>query len=106
MIRRPPRSTLFPYTTLFRSVERDLSVRAKRQRAQVVESQDVISVRVRVEHGVELLDALADGLFAKIRAGVDQYAPAVVVHQHRGPGTPVVRVGRSAHLAAAADGRY
>src|SRR2546426_2051013 len=27
MIRRPPRSTLFPYTTLFRSVERDLAVR-------------------------------------------------------------------------------
>src|SRR3712207_8102619 len=24
MIRRPPRSTLFPYTTLFRSYERDL----------------------------------------------------------------------------------
>src|SRR5258707_13807065 len=24
MIRRPPRSTLFPYTTLFRSVERDV----------------------------------------------------------------------------------
>src|SRR3989454_11474723 len=24
MIRRPPRSTLFPYTTLFRSVKRDL----------------------------------------------------------------------------------
>src|SRR5258708_9378017 len=23
MIRRPPRSTLFPYTTLFRSIERD-----------------------------------------------------------------------------------
>src|SRR2546422_5871945 len=27
MIRRPPRSTLFPYTTLFRSVERILSPR-------------------------------------------------------------------------------
>src|SRR5256885_12251940 len=26
MIRRPPRSTLFPYTTLFRSVERELGV--------------------------------------------------------------------------------
>src|SRR2546430_4612764 len=25
MIRRPPRSTLFPYTTLFRSVPRDVS---------------------------------------------------------------------------------
>src|SRR2546422_4860655 len=30
MIRRPPRSTLFPYTTLFRSVQRHLA----RQRAQ------------------------------------------------------------------------
>src|SRR3712207_8404098 len=28
MIRRPPRSTLFPYTTLFRSDERDLTVAA------------------------------------------------------------------------------
>src|SRR5256886_13539976 len=27
MIRRPPRSTLFPYTTLFRSLEDDLGVR-------------------------------------------------------------------------------
>src|SRR2546428_6445825 len=26
MIRRPPRSTLFPYTTLFRSWEKDLAV--------------------------------------------------------------------------------
>src|SRR2546423_9962785 len=28
MIRRPPRSTLFPYTTLFRSILADLAVRA------------------------------------------------------------------------------
>src|SRR3712207_6952216 len=27
MIRRPPRSTLFPYTTLFRSVDANVSVR-------------------------------------------------------------------------------
>src|SRR3712207_8714935 len=26
MIRRPPRSTLFPYTTLFRSIEEDVEV--------------------------------------------------------------------------------
>src|SRR5256886_13473997 len=26
MIRRPPRSTLFPYTTLFRSVSRELAI--------------------------------------------------------------------------------
>src|ERR1039457_3498209 len=29
MIRRPPRSTLFPYTTLFRSVVEPLSVRSR-----------------------------------------------------------------------------
>src|SRR3712207_8834112 len=29
MIRRPPRSTLFPYTTLFRSVKRVVRVRAR-----------------------------------------------------------------------------
>src|ERR1041385_1617929 len=27
MIRRPPRSTLFPYTTLFRSIQREIAVR-------------------------------------------------------------------------------
>src|SRR4051812_49557726 len=30
MIRRPPRSTLFPYTTLFRSLQRHLHVDARR----------------------------------------------------------------------------
>src|SRR3712207_9298182 len=36
MIRRPPRSTLFPYTTLFRSVELAVTLIQRRQlRAQV-----------------------------------------------------------------------
>src|SRR5256885_12063360 len=30
MIRRPPRSTLFPYTTLFRSVEIGVSIKAQK----------------------------------------------------------------------------
>src|SRR3712207_6950726 len=37
MIRRPPRSTLFPYTTLFRSVDRDL-----------VTAERVLPLRLRV----------------------------------------------------------
>src|SRR3712207_7033623 len=48
MIRRPPRSTLVPYTTLFRSV--DALVEAKQERiAQAVESgmpQDVADERL------------------------------------------------------------
>src|SRR5438309_5961380 len=34
MIRRPPRSTLFPYTTLFRSLEAHAGVSGKRLRAR------------------------------------------------------------------------
>src|SRR3712207_7331891 len=38
MIRRPPRSTLFPYTTLFRSIDNDLLVEGdlRRERSQNV----------------------------------------------------------------------
>src|SRR3712207_8942007 len=48
MIRRPPRSTLFPYTTLFRS--------ADVQRAPVAETGDV-GAEGPVLHGVALQDA-------------------------------------------------
>src|SRR3712207_8778661 len=34
MIRRPPRSTLFPYTTLFRSLQQRLSLRLDGRRAR------------------------------------------------------------------------
>src|SRR3712207_8679144 len=42
MIRRPPRSTLFPYTTLFRSVRQvALRIEVDREDAQVQPAQDV-----------------------------------------------------------------
>src|SRR2546429_355706 len=46
MIRRPPRSTLFPYTTLFRSVLIDLRVVAFDVPRQRVVSRDNVSVEV------------------------------------------------------------
>src|SRR2546430_6989450 len=39
MIRRPPRSTLFPYTTLFRSRQRVLRARGKHGHDDLVEGQ-------------------------------------------------------------------
>src|SRR2546427_2173966 len=56
MIRRPPRSTLFPYTTLFRSVHRSRDSCAKRTReagvhaARAVGALDVVRALV---HEVE-----------------------------------------------------
>ena len=50
MIRRPPRSTLFPYTTLFRSYPRDLCVHELFEQ-QVEQSPDAAAV----VHGDEQL---------------------------------------------------
>src|SRR3712207_8045296 len=63
MIRRPPRSTLFPYTTLFRSLDVELYAMASRVRALVPE---VIGLSLNVvEDGVTLtLVASAEQLAA------------------------------------------
>src|SRR3989449_6294701 len=49
MIRRPPRSTLFPYTTLFRSVEHRARSLAAERRDQLVE----VAAGQRHHRGVE-----------------------------------------------------
>src|SRR2546430_8299189 len=46
MIRRPPRSTLFPYTTLFRSVQHALRIDVLRQRQL---DQNPVDFVVRVQ---------------------------------------------------------
>src|SRR3712207_8932741 len=51
MIRRPPRSTLFPYTTLFRSVGEVAEVRPERARA-LVDEQELVTLAVPVERAV------------------------------------------------------
>src|SRR5256885_12148390 len=52
MIRRPPRSTLFPYTTLFRSPERPESRhgKARPRRPHVVHARVVDALRLQRNH--------------------------------------------------------
>src|SRR5438876_6867155 len=53
MIRRPPRSTLFPYTTLFRSPQRIPAVRAAGDRARAsrrVRARRRVHERARARH--------------------------------------------------------
>src|SRR3712207_7427663 len=60
MIRRPPRSTLFPYTTLFRSLVEGVEVVAGADHVALVVERDLAQHRVelvlpqRAGHGVEL----------------------------------------------------
>src|SRR3712207_8164185 len=73
MIRRPPRSTLFPYTTLFRSARR----------------------RRRLERGEDLPAAHR----AELRRGDPAVGHLVHAHHHR----PVVPAAGAGHAAAAAE---
>src|SRR3712207_7817198 len=62
MIRRPPRSTLFPYTTLFRSeIRRLLVVRSRFQHYAILEQTEI-------EAAFEL--ALALRLQVRVRCGI------------------------------------
>src|SRR2546422_2333918 len=60
MIRRPPRSTLFPYTTLFRSHQHERDEERERRQEQRREDEDqrVRSAEVRI--GERLRDLGAD----------------------------------------------
>src|SRR2546426_12250403 len=55
MIRRPPRSTLFPYTTLFRSVDERLVVLAKVLGARVV-TNDFNLNKISQIQGVDVIN--------------------------------------------------
>src|SRR2546426_5133295 len=62
MIRRPPRSTLFPYTTLFRSIPRAVAAVARRRGITLTPiGLDVIPTAARLsrENGVSVV--LGDG---------------------------------------------
>src|SRR3712207_6178431 len=72
MIRRPPRSTLFPYTTLFRSwIEENTGAYEKLLRsAGIPEVRELID-RVREETARRILEGIApEGAPPKVRAAV------------------------------------
>src|SRR5687768_17994303 len=62
MIRRPPRSTLFPYTTLFRSLE---EMREMARLDAQVEGEERPTVRLE-----ELVPAIVEGVRRRAPAGV------------------------------------
>src|SRR3989475_6643898 len=72
MIRRPPRSTLFPYTTLFRSLPPgagDAALRAAQQRRAELEQYD--------PHLSKAIDAVADRKSTRLNSSHSQISYAV-----------------------------
>src|SRR5258707_10544750 len=69
MIRRPPRSTLFPYTTLFRSVEAKLRVLTEAGLTPAVVDVDAFALHNAFE--VNYPDAMG-GVVALVNFGQDR----------------------------------
>src|SRR3712207_8609233 len=68
MIRRPPRSTLFPYTTLFRSLRASAETRVRDEAAKAhQEATEAADARVR-EHEEKLGRATAEAESEKAEA--------------------------------------
>src|SRR5260221_5148937 len=64
MIRRPPRSTLFPYTTLFRSPEtqtRDADRRAEESRDESGQQGELQEIGRAIECAATVCEALDEG---------------------------------------------
>src|SRR5256885_9959166 len=53
MIRRPPRSTLFPYTTLFRSIQQRVDAACQAQAAQLLHRGQRVAGLQQLEHFIE-----------------------------------------------------
>src|SRR5690242_21514450 len=49
MIRRPPRSTLFPYTTLFRSPTPEALVESAMDEIRILEDEDFTDIKISVK---------------------------------------------------------
>src|SRR2546422_6673600 len=100
MIRRPPRSTLFPYTTLFRSVDRvRLDERLGRERAGLVdlEGQQEAAREQRVRWQVDAAQVEARLGAARERAG---RAAAEAEEARRQSGTLAEEMGALEHDTA------
>src|SRR5256886_13330044 len=119
MIRRPPRSTLFPYTTLFRSrglarsvaAELDANAAAAADRVEVDDAGEIAANRgmgrepgrahaaVRAAVGRDEEDRVVRAQLARGQAGRDAVR-ARELDQHRGAGRVVVRAGPAAVVVA------
>src|SRR5256885_17091042 len=102
MIRRPPRSTLFPYTTLFRSLAHRFPVlRVERPQEALAQEQHVLSAlpqrrHVEYDHRQAEVEILTESLLAHlpleiaVRRGDDVDVDLALAHAAHPPHQPLL----------------
>src|SRR5579872_4721624 len=76
------------------------------ERPQVVDSKNMVGMRMRVQYGVHSPNAFSYGLFAKVRRGINQHAVSIIFDKNGWAGAPVMLVRRIADRAITTDGRH
>lgn len=88
------------------AVKRYLLALQLAERAQVVDTVQMVGVRVSVKHGINARQPLAQGLLPQVGTGIDEDdLPARQQHGRRAARALVARIGRGAGGAVAADHR-
>src|SRR3712207_9241497 len=87
MIRRPPRSTLFPYTTLFRSGAGKPDGEVSTHLCDTVQVGDVLTLSL--PFGDVVLDDWRPAVFASAGIGVTPMAGMLSHLRHAGSGLPI-----------------
>ena len=64
----------------------------KAERSEVINSEDVVRMSMRIKHRIDVLDLRPYRLLAKVGCGIDQYDPPVVFQHDGGTGALVVRI--------------
>src|SRR5438477_6327887 len=80
MIRRPPRSTLFPYTTLFRSLLEPHSVIRSRRAIVAKPLRFVDGVAKRAIFGAPSIDVVQQGIYAGVNPRSEEHTSELQSH--------------------------
>ena len=86
-----------------RRVDRDVMPLHEIEGPDIIETKNVIGVRVRVKNGIEARDTKAERLIAKIRRCVDQNSLFIQAKEYRRTKPLIARVSGRANRAAATD---
>src|SRR3712207_9303406 len=87
MIRRPPRSTLFPYTTLFRSLDDELKekelLKALARHGEITAARAALETSLSVSEADRMLSGLAKDGHVEVRAREGRLVYALWEHDRR-----------------------
>jgi hypothetical protein len=76
------------------------------ERPHIVEAVDMIDMIMRVEHGIDLSDALPKELRPQIGRRVNEKVPIGQPDEHARPGADIARATLEADIATTADHRH